>query len=77
MATKFRFALTLVMAASLILAWLLPAVSRAQKEGQWRLDFVFSIGEEWKLPKDAIHGSDVHGWWRLPITNVNLPEDIR
>jgi len=72
-ATKFRFAFPPVIAASLILALLLPAPP-AQEEAQWRLDTVFSIGEERKPPKDAIPGSDVNGWWRLPITNVNPQE---
>jgi hypothetical protein len=61
-AAKFRFAFPPVIAASPILALLLPAGSSAQQEEQWCLDTVFSIGEERKLPKDVIPGSDVIGW---------------
>lgn len=76
MTTKFRFAFPPAMAAFLVLALFLHAVSPAQEEGLWRLDTVFSIYVERKLAKDAIPGSELNGWGWLPITNINSLEDI-
>lgn len=55
---------------TILVAFTMPTY--AQEEGQWRLDTVSPVGNDPKLPKNAVPGSDVRGWWWLPITNVNL-----
>jgi len=66
-----RFAILFV-TITILVATTIPTYT--QEPGQWRLDTVYSVYpyRDPNLPRGAVPGSDVRGWWWLPITNENL-----